>query len=234
MSPILHIMGCQIPMTTDTEETLRPLPVAEETKWLRHPRDLLILRPQGSTVTPFIHDLMVAFITAYARMLALREPGARLKLAGYGCSASTLGSPISVMDSSEIEGTLVKREGDDPVYLPTALDMATCLADTLLSPYHVVLLANQVGTHPRRTINEAAQLKRQAVVDCVGIGVEESVDPKRVLRHVASTNADESKRVSWVTTSQEIIRHAEFLAGPIDLRSRAQRTIQSHARKGRP
>ena len=220
-------------LMTDSEEPVRPLPRDKETKWLHHPRDVLILVEQSQNVTSCVHNLMLGFVMALVRMLAIREPGARLQLVGYGYSAGTRGSLISVTEGSEVESILANQTCDGAVYLPTALAFATSLTDTLLSPYHVVLLANQVGTHPRRTLKEAAQLKLRAVVDCVGIGIQEVVDPQGVLLDVASTNANGSKRVQWVTTHPGMTRHAESLAGPIDLRSRAQRTVQTHASEGR-
>ena len=217
----------------DAEEPVHPLPIDEETKWLRDPRDLLILVEQSQSVTSCVQNLMLAFVVALVRMLAFREPGARMQLVGYGYSAGTRGSLIPVAEGSEVERLLAIPTCDGPVYLPTALALASSLADTLLSPYHVVLLANQVGTHPRRALNAAAQLKHHAVVDCLGIGIEEVADPKGVLRNAASTNTDGSKRVHWVTTHHGMTTLAESLACPIDLRSRAQRILQSYARKGR-
>ncbi len=232
MSPTFWTVGPPPFIGPDAEGPPRPLPAEEETKWLRRPRDVLILLAQSDAVTADMHNLMVRFVIAFVRALELREPNARIQLVDYGSSAGNRGCMMPVSAAAEIERGLANQSSDGPVYLPSPLAMAAWLRENLLAPYQIVLLANDIGEHPRRTINAAAQLKREAVFDCVGIGTSASIDPQGVLAGVASTNADGSRRVLWSTVHNELLQHAQALAEPIDLRRRASGIFQPYPRSG--
>ena len=78
---------------------------------------------------------------------------------------------------------------------------------------HVVLLTdgrNNAGEAPRPL---AEKLKKHAVIDCIGIGGNRSSVDEPLLKSIASSYPDGSKRYRWIGDKQKLVRHFHNLAG---------------------
>lgn len=59
----------------------------------------------------------------------------------------------------------------------------------------------------------ADQLKKRAVVDCIGIGGFPTSVDETLLKYIASIRADGSKRYRWIGDKEQLINHFHNLAG---------------------
>lgn len=149
----------------------------------------------------------------YVERLLKEEPSARISIIAYGSNAKL------VMPLTPVHKIHILKKAINSIRAKGNTNMASGLniaCDQLKNGYHTkraVLLTdgrNNAGEDPRKF---AEILKKYAVIDCIGIGGNRLSVDEPLLKSIASSYPDGSKRYRWIGDKQKLVRHFHNLAG---------------------
>ena len=152
---------------------------------------------------------------AFAEELSNNEPDALIGAVGYGSRAATLcpltaareyGTIASAIDAVHTRGTANITDG---------VRIAEKMLKPGQRPAQIVLLSDghhNEGPGPQRI---AEKLKQRAIIECVGIGGRPQDVDEKLLKSIASTRANGTKRYRWIGDEGQLVKQFRKLAGRI-------------------
>jgi len=152
---------------------------------------------------------------AFAGRLANDEPDASVAVVAYGSSAKTVRRPTRAEDLSRIHGAIDQIDVMGSTNIRAGMKKALrLLGRDRRRRCQVVLLSDGHNTDgsPRRV---AEELKKFAVVECVGIGGRPADVDEALLKALASVGPDGEPRYRWIGDRERLVRHFHHLAGRI-------------------
>lgn len=152
---------------------------------------------------------------AYAKRLAEKKPRARVAVVGYGSDALVYCYPTNVSQRQAVTLAISQIRTTSATNITAGLEAAQSLLRCSHGPCQVVLLSDghhNTGPGPESV---ATHLKKNAVIECVGIGGSPSTVDEPLLKDIASPFPDGSKRYRWIGDSDQLVEHFEDLAGRI-------------------
>jgi hypothetical protein len=150
---------------------------------------------------------------AYITRLMNEEPEARVSIIAYNDDAKLILPLTSVSKMHILEKAIKSIKAKGCTNIASGLSLAYDQLKNSHSIGHVVLLSdgwNNTGKNPRTL---ADKLKVHAVIDCIGIGGKRSSVDELLLKCIASSYPDGSKRYRWIGDKQKLVRHFHNLAG---------------------
>lgn len=151
----------------------------------------------------------------FVERMAREQPDSRIAIVAYGDVGQLVIPLTPAYERAQLQAAIDSIPGQGGTDMTSGLEIALDLLMYSGRPGQVVLLTD--GFHNGNCSPEpvADQLKQYAVIDCIGIaGSPGSVD-ERLLRYIASTNSDGSKRYRWIGDKQQLVQHFRDLAGRI-------------------
>jgi Ca-activated chloride channel family protein len=158
-----------------------------------------------------LHAAMEAAI-AYCRRLAEEEPQARVAIVAYGGSAKvvcglTQASAFDALVAHIRQLAIIGRTN-----ITDGLVEAYRLLEGL-APCQVVLLTDGHHNTGPRPDGVSHHLQRLAAIECVGIGGSPKDVDEPLLKAIASTRPDGTKRYRWIGQKEDLIEHFRNLGG---------------------
>jgi len=153
--------------------------------------------------------------TAFVKRLSSEDPDANVAVVAYGDTASLIVELTPARRLREVARAIDSISGMGHTNITAALEMALDVLGTTQGPGQVVLLTDgchNTGPDPYAT---ADMLRERAIVECVGIGGGPADVDEELLRYIASSYPDGSKRYRWIGDKERLVQHFHNLAGRI-------------------
>jgi Mg-chelatase subunit ChlD len=150
---------------------------------------------------------------AYAIRLLKEEPKARVSIIAYDNNAKLMVPLTPVSKMHVLKKAINSLKADGCTSITSGLSLAYDQLKDSHRTCHVVLLSdgwNNIGKDPRAI---AEKLKKHAVIDCIGIGGHRLSVDESLLKCMASSYPDGSKRYRWIGDKEKLVRHFHNLAG---------------------
>lgn len=147
--------------------------------------------------------------------LAHEDRNARVSVVFYGGSAEVAAQAIPVTRQAELERCIDAAKGSGGTNITAGLMDALSLTSYPSRLNQVVLLTDghhNTGTGPRQVSD---QLRKEATVECIGIGGKPSDVDEALLKYIASSHPDGTKRYRWIGDEEKLVQHFHDLAGRI-------------------
>ncbi len=148
---------------------------------------------------------------AYGKRIARNDPESRIAIVAYAAFARKAIGLTAAHQCAKLCDAIDQIDTFSATNITSALKKANRLLRKGRGNHQVILLTDghhNFGVSPRRA---AAKLRRHAILECVGIGGREGVD-EELLRAIASTRRDGTKRYRWIGDPEDLIEHFENLA----------------------
>ena len=160
-------------------------------------------------------DAAIESATAYIERLAAEEPHARVAIVGYWWRARVFSRWVAVSETETLHRALGSISTKGYTNITAGLKAARKLLGSTSGLCQVVLLTDGHhcnGPDPRSI---AARLRQVATVECIGIGGRPTDVDEDLLKEIASSHPDGSKRYRWIGNKQRLVEHFQQLAGRI-------------------
>jgi len=152
---------------------------------------------------------------AFVTRLAGEEPDARVSVIFYGGGANVVARAIPVTRQAELERCINAAKGSGGTNITAGLTRALSLTSNPSRLNQVVLLTDghhNCGPGPRQISD---QLRQEATLECIGIGGSPSDVDEALLKDIASSYPDGTKRYRWIGDEEKLVQHFHDLAGRI-------------------
>lgn len=153
---------------------------------------------------------------AFIEQLAQEEPDAHVAVVAYGSDARTVCGLLSVRDLGPIrraiEGLTTTSATNITAGLREALDL---LPSRDAAVGQVIVLSDGHHNSGKKPHAIARELRQRATIECVGIGGSPADVDEKLLRAVASSHPDGTKRYRWIGDGAQLVQHYRRLAGRI-------------------
>ena len=150
----------------------------------------------------------------FAERLSKEQPYSRIGIISFGCRSKIVCrlTPTSKLD---YVCQKIRQIGDGgSTNMHAGLRDAYDLFKHSSGTSQVVLLTD--GQHTgKNPLKSAEKLKRQATIECVGIGGSPEDVDEFLLKQIASAYPDGTKRYRWIGQKEQLIKHFHNLAGGI-------------------
>ena len=150
---------------------------------------------------------------AYIRRLCSEESNARVAVVAYGSNAKLVVGLTCVRKHGELILCINSIKGLGCTNITAGLSIAFRLLKANQRNGQAILLTDgghNVGSAPNHI---AKDLKKCAVIECVGIGGSPADVDEGLLRQIASSYPDGSKRYRWIGDKERLVEHFHNLAG---------------------
>ena len=152
---------------------------------------------------------------AFVTRLAGEETDARVSVIFYGGGANEAARAIPATRQAELERCINAAKGSGGTNITAGLTHALSLTSYPSRLNQVVLLTDghhNCGPGPRQV---SGQLRQKATVECIGIGGSPSDVDEALLKNIASSYPDRTKRYRWIGDEEKLVQHFHDLAGRI-------------------
>jgi Mg-chelatase subunit ChlD len=151
----------------------------------------------------------------FVKRLVSEEPGAKVAVVAYGDNAVVLCDLTPVTMQRELEKSINSIHDMGTTNITAGLEIAWDLLRHSQRTGQVVLLTDgyhNTGPDPKPISDK---LRKHAVIECVGIGGSPADVDEELLRYIASSYPDGSKRYRWIGDKERLVQHFHNLAGRI-------------------
>lgn len=158
-------------------------------------------------------DAALESAKTFSTRLRKEEPSARVGIVTYHRKAEIVIGLTKVKDYLCIQKAIDSIRTGNATNIGAGLTAAMSILESQKGANQVVLLSdghNNCGSNPRPI---ADRLKKHAVIECVGIGGSPKDVDEKLLKYIASTRPDGSKRYRWIGDKGELVQHFHDLAG---------------------
>ncbi len=180
---------------------------------------VLILDVSGSMDTPDWPPSRLAgakdAARAYVRRLRARNPAALLAIVVYDDNARVICSLTRASNQSVIEQQIDSMRTGGYTSITAGLEQALPLLAPSTGEKQVILLTDGHHNHGPSPIEAGEAIRRLATLECVGIGGSPEEVDEELLRSIASSRPDGSKRYRWIGNPEGLVQHFEDLANGI-------------------
>lgn len=152
---------------------------------------------------------------AYVRRLRARDQAALLAIVCYDENARIACPPTCAAEQRTIEQLLDGVNSGGCTNITAGLEQALSLLTQSPGEKQVILLTDGHHNHGASPIEAAAAIRRLATLECVGIGGSPEEVDEELLRSIASSRPDGSKRYRWIGDPEGLVQHFEDLANGI-------------------
>lgn len=151
---------------------------------------------------------------AFIKRLMQEEPDALVGVVAYGCKAKTVCPLTEARNARALSQEINAICESGATNIRRGLQAALCLLKGERRSCQVVLLTDGHNTNgsPRKVANELSEF---SVLECVGIGGSPADVDEDLLRSIASSHPDGTKRYRWIGDEEQLVRHFHQLAGRI-------------------
>ncbi len=150
----------------------------------------------------------------YVRQLALNEPNAQVGVIAFSGSAQTVIPLTPVTESPRIETAIETIDiGSSTDVVAGLREVRSLLPRNATVDQQVILLTDGQHVEHGDPRNEAARLRKHAVIECVGIGGQPSDVDEELLKAIASVDAQGQPRYRWIGDKAQLVAHYRQLAG---------------------
>ncbi len=152
---------------------------------------------------------------AYVQRLATEEPDSRVAIISYSQRARVVCGLSTVRASNALGHAIDSITSIMWTNITSGLEKARRLLRGSPTVCQVVLLTDghhNTGSKPEPV---AGQLRRNAIIECVGIGGSPSDVDEASLKEIASSHPDGTKRYRWIGDTERLVEHFHNLAGRI-------------------
>lgn len=151
---------------------------------------------------------------AFVDRLATENPNARIALVAFGCRARKLCCLTAAKQRDALHSMINKIDIEGSTNMKAGLNAALKLLPDRQGTCQVVLLTDghNTGSSPLKV---AQDIKKFAVIECVGIGGSPGDVDESLLKRIASAHPNGRKRYRWIGQKDQLIRHFHNLAGGI-------------------
>jgi len=158
-------------------------------------------------------DAALEAAKTFVARLREEEPSASVGIITYHRSAEIIVKPMKGGDYLHIQNAIDSIRTGPATSLGAGLKAALSLVRSRWGANQVILLSdgrNNCGPDPRPI---ADRLKKLAVIECVGIGGSRDDVDEDLLRHIASSRPDGSKRYRWIGDEKALVEQFHSFAG---------------------
>ncbi|MFC1793569.1 VWA domain-containing protein [Planctomycetota bacterium] len=158
-------------------------------------------------------DAALESAKTFVTRLYKEEPAAKVGIVTYHRKAETILGLTKVKDYLYIQKAIDSIRTGSATNIGAGLAAAMSILGSHRGTNQVVLLSDgfhNCGSDPRPI---ADRLKKHAVIECVGIGGSPKNVDEKLLKYIASTRPDGSKRYRWIGDKGELVQHFHDLAG---------------------
>ncbi len=186
---------------------------------MQHRNSVLIIDASGSMGTtdwkPSRIKAAQQAAVAFVKRLLSEEHDARVAVVAYGDNATLLSDLTPVTMYSKLEESINSIRDMGTTNITAGLEIAWDLLRHSQRTSQVVLLTDgchNTGSEPKPISDK---LKECAIIECIGIGGSPADVDEKLLRYIASSYPDGSKRYRWIGDRERLIQHFHNLAGRI-------------------
>ena len=151
---------------------------------------------------------------AFENRLASEDPNARIALVAFGSKARKLCRLTAAKQRDALHSRINQIDLEGSTNMKAGLDAALELLQDRRRTCQVVLLTDGHNTG-RSPLKVAQEIKKFAVIECVGIGGSPGDVDESLLKQIASAYPDGRKRYRWIGQKDQLIQHFHNLAGGI-------------------
>lgn len=153
----------------------------------------------------------------YVTRLAAENPNARVAIVGYGSESVIFCSLTQAREVDALKEAIRRIDYLGGTNIRDGLKRTAEVLRASRNECDVVLLSDGHNTDgcPKSV---AAELKKRAIISCVGIGGSRKDVDEDLLKWIASEYPDGSKRYRWIGDKERLIQHFHQLAGRITRR----------------
>ena len=158
-------------------------------------------------------DAAIKSAKTFVTRLREEEPSARVGVVTYHGKAEIIIGLTKVREYLYIQKAIDSIQTGSATNIGAGLAAALSIVRSHRGTNQVILLSdgfNNCGSDPRLI---ADRLKKHAVIECVGIGGSPMKVDEKLLKYIASTRPDGSKRYRWIGDKKELVQHFHNLAG---------------------
>ncbi len=150
----------------------------------------------------------------YCERLSTEEPNAQVAIVGYGSCAKVFCPLTRAADTGTLNRAITRIDGLGGTNIRAGLQETSAILKHSKNDCQVILLTDghNTGRSPKSV---AATLKKNATIECVGIGGSPHDVDEKLLRWIASESTDGSKRYRWIGDKERLVKHFHKLAGRI-------------------
>jgi Mg-chelatase subunit ChlD len=151
--------------------------------------------------------------SAYVEQLVLEDLNACVALIQYSSMAKVIVPLTSCRDSKTIHNGIKRIRTSPWTNITSGLIAANDICSKCPGTKQVILLSDgchNKGPDPRPFSD---QLRKYATIECVGIGGSPSDVDEELMRYIASTKQDGTKRYRWIGTKEGLMQHFRDLGG---------------------
>jgi Mg-chelatase subunit ChlD len=154
----------------------------------------------------------IASADAYVNQLAIDDPDACVAVILYSTIANMVISLTPARHFEKINLHLGRIRSGFTTNITAALEEACRICSKTQGTNQVVLLTDgfhNFGLSPKKA---ADKLRKYATIECVGIGGKETDVDSTLLKYIASSRPDGTKRYRWIGEKETLVRHFRNLA----------------------
>jgi Mg-chelatase subunit ChlD len=152
---------------------------------------------------------------AFVKRLFSEEPDAMVAIVSYGDYATLLCDLTTVANYHQLKKGINSIEGGSGTNITAGLEIALDLRSKSQRTGQVVLLTDgwhNTGSDPKPISDK---LREKATIECIGIGGSPADVDEELLKYIASSRPDGSKRYRWIGDKERLVEHFHNLAGRI-------------------
>jgi Mg-chelatase subunit ChlD len=152
---------------------------------------------------------------AFAERLMSEDPDAYIAVIAYGSCATLLIELTAARKLNRLFEAIDSISDLGSTNITAGLEIASHLLESNRSLGQIVLLTDghhNTGHNPKSTSDK---LKELAIIECIGIGGTPKDVDERLLKYIASSYPDGSKRYRWIGDKEKLVQHFHNLAGRI-------------------
>lgn len=150
---------------------------------------------------------------AFIKRLSAEESASCVAVIAYGSTAQ-LHCRLTSVKNKQLKDIVKNICCLGRTNIKSGLDIALQVLSGCKRQCQVVLLSDG-HNNEQQPIPVAEDLKKFAIIECVGIGGRPQDVDERLLRNIASAYPDGKKRYRWIGDKERLVRHFHNLAGRI-------------------
>ncbi len=180
---------------------------------------VLVLDASGSMLDndwkPSRLDAAKEAAKTFCKRLRTEQPNTSIAIVAFGDGSRTYCKLTRAFEFTKLSKAIDRIGCLGMTNIRSGLQAALrILRSCIGTPCQVVLLTDghNTGTSPKRV---AIELRQLAVIECVGIGGSPADVDEKLLKELASSYPDDTKRYRWIGDKEKLVEHFHNLAGRI-------------------
>jgi len=151
----------------------------------------------------------------FCQRLRTEQPNASIAIVAYGSGSKTYCPLTKAFEFTALSRAIDKIDCLGSTNIRSGLESAqVILARCSRTECQIILLTDGHNTE-RSPKKVAEELRKFAVIECVGIGGSPASVDEKLLKEISSANPDGTKRYRWIGDKERLVEHFHNLAGRI-------------------